>query len=92
MADTNEPPTPIASAPEASESPEAGRQILVPDPRVRANYGDYDENGVDLSLLRYMLQLSPLERVTIMERHARDTLALLDYGRRHRETKAGHDR
>ena len=52
------------------------------------SYGDQDENGVDLSLIRNMLALSPLERLVQMDRHARDTLTLLEYGRRHRESKA----
>jgi hypothetical protein len=46
------------------------------------HYGEQDENGVDLSLLRYMLQLSPLERLQWMERAARDTQLLNEYGRR----------
>jgi hypothetical protein len=56
------------------------------------SYGEYDENGVDLSLLRYLLQLSPLERLRRMEQHARDTLILYEYGRRHREAAAGGHR
>jgi hypothetical protein len=55
------------------------------------NYGEYDENGVDLSLIRYMLQRTPLERLVLMEQHARDTQVLLEYGRRHRQTKAGQN-
>ena len=54
-------------------------------------YGDQDANGVDLSLIRYMLSLSPLERLQVMEQHACDTLALLEYGRRAREAPtSGH--
>ncbi|HKI34200.1 MAG TPA: hypothetical protein VKA46_20275 [Gemmataceae bacterium] len=49
------------------------------------SYGEQDENGVDLSLLRYTLSLSPLERLRHMERHARDTQLLIEYGRRARE-------
>ena len=56
------------------------------------SYGDYDENGVDLSLLRYLLSLSPLERLRLMERHARDTRMLNEYGRRHREASSGSSR
>jgi len=67
-------------------------QVIRPDPAKRTNYGDYDENGVDLSLLRYMLQLTPLERLTLMEKHARDTEILYEYGRKHRESKAAQDR
>jgi hypothetical protein len=55
-------------------------------------YGEYDESGVDVSLLRYMLALSPLERLQRMEAHARDTQILLKYGRRHREAKAAANR
>ena len=49
-------------------------------------YGDYDESGVDLSLIRYVLQLSPLDRLKLMERRARETQVLNEYGRRHIET------
>ena len=54
----------------------------------REAYGEYDENGVDVSLLRYFLRLTPFERLVMMERYARDLTALHEYGRRHRETKA----
>jgi hypothetical protein len=64
-------------------------QIHPSDPRY---YGEYDEAGVDLSLLRYTLSLSPLERLLLMERCARDTLALVEYGRRYRETQAAGNR
>jgi hypothetical protein len=55
-------------------------------------FGDYDNSGVDLSLLRMMLGLSPTERLRLMEKHAQDTLRLLDYGREHRKAKAIADR
>ena len=62
------------------------------DPREKPpradDYGEQDQNGVDVSLIRYMLSLSPLERLRVMERHARDTLALMEYGRRAREAAA----
>lgn len=32
-----------------------------------------------------MLRLSPIERLRVMERHARDRRMLHEYGRRHRE-------
>lgn len=53
---------------------------------------EQDDRGVDLSLLRYMLGLSPLERLVLMEKHARDTEALHELGRKHRETKASPNR
>jgi hypothetical protein len=58
------------------------------DPASPLYYGEYDEAGVDLSLLRYMLRLSPLERLVLMEQHARDTRLLYEYGQRHREAQA----
>ena len=65
------------------------------DPREKPphanDYGPQDENGVDLSLVHYMLSLSPLKRLQVMERHARDTFLLMEYGRRAREaTTSGH--
>jgi hypothetical protein len=50
-------------------------------------FGEYDESGVDLSLLRWFLQLDPIQRLLLMERHARDTQLLNEYGRKHREAK-----
>jgi len=51
----------------------------------QTGYGDQDENGVDLSLIRELLRLSPVDRVRRADRARRDTLRLLDYGRRQRE-------
>ncbi len=55
-------------------------------------YGEQSESGVDVSLLRYLLSLSPLERLVVMERHARDTLQLMEYGRRAREAPPSGNR
>ncbi len=52
----------------------------------------YDENGVDLSLIRFVLTLSPLERLQYMERRARETRILNEYGRQHREARVRADR
>ena len=57
-----------------------------------ASSNQYDENGVDLSLLRYMLQLSPLERLRLMEQKAREMSVLYEYGRRHREAQSNKHR
>ena len=51
-------------------------------------YGEQDENGVDLSLIRENLRRSPTERVRRGDQARRDTLRLLDYGRRNREERA----
>ena len=39
-------------------------------------YGEQDENGVDLSLIRSILQLSPTERVRRADRERRALLEL----------------
>jgi hypothetical protein len=52
----------------------------------------YDERGVDSSLLRSLLALSPLERLQFMERQANETRKLNEYGRRARQAATGADR
>lgn len=49
------------------------------------NYGEQDENGVDLTLIRYMLSLPTSERLRKMDEFAEGTLRLFEIGRRHRE-------
>jgi hypothetical protein len=51
-------------------------------------YGEQDENGVDLSLIRENLNLAPRERLRRGDRAREDALRLLEYGRRQRETDA----
>ena len=51
-------------------------------------YGEQDENGVDLSLIRANLKLSPQERLVRGDRALEEALRLLDYGRQQRETAA----
>ena len=48
-------------------------------------YGEQDENGVDLSMIRELLRLTPAERLRRADRARRDALRLLEYGRRHRQ-------
>lgn len=62
--------------------------FLISPAGVPSTYGDCDENGVDLSLIRENLRLTPLERVRKADRARRQTLALLQYGRQHRENTA----
>ena len=52
------------------------------DPR---RYGEQDENGVDLSLIRSILQLTPTERIRRSDKARRDALRLRKYGRLHRQ-------
>jgi hypothetical protein len=51
------------------------------------SYGDQDENGVDVSLIRDLLRLTPRERVLRMSAAARNAFRLYEYGRRHREAR-----
>lgn len=48
-------------------------------------YGERDENGVDLSLIRENLKLTPVERLRKGDAARRQTLRLMAYGRKHRE-------
>jgi hypothetical protein len=58
------------------------------DPRSPLWYGEQDENGVDLSLIRENLKLSPRDRLIGAEVARRSTLRLMEYGRRKRDTDA----
>lgn len=55
-------------------------------------YGEQDENGIDLSLIRENLKLSPLERARLADDMRRQAEALLEAGRRHREKSIREDR
>jgi|tagenome__1003787_1003787.scaffolds.fasta_scaffold8843301_1 hypothetical protein len=55
-------------------------------------YGEQDENGVDLSLIRENLKLSPKDRLLRGDRARRSALRLLEYGRRQRESAAKRKR
>ena len=68
MAERSSNPEPEAPA---CHSSEANDRVRYPLGRY---YGEYNEAGVDLSLLRSFLKLTPLERLVVMESHARDTL------------------
>ncbi|MCH8052712.1 MAG: hypothetical protein IH895_01500 [Planctomycetes bacterium] len=60
-----------------------------PDP---LDYGEQDENGIDLSLIRENLRLTPLERIRKADAARRQALRLLEHGRRHREDTFREDR
>jgi hypothetical protein len=93
MSDSEQPETTEATTgPEAGEEPAARLEELLKRPPNWDYFGEYDENGVDLSLLRYMLSLSPLERLRVIDRAARDALILMEHGRRHREAQSGRHR
>jgi hypothetical protein len=52
----------------------------------------YDASGVDITLIQKLLALSPEERLQHMERCARETKLLMEYGRRHRQAVADKNR
>jgi len=52
------------------------------------DYGEQDENGVDLTLIRYMLSLTPTQRLRMNDEYARGTLRLMEIGRQNREKQA----
>jgi hypothetical protein len=81
----------MSSFPETSRVTQSSTGDAPLHPSVQA-YPEQDENGVDLSLLRYMLQLPPLERLRLMERKAREMLILHEHGRRHREAQSARNR
>jgi hypothetical protein len=54
--------------------------------------GEYDENGVDVSLIRHLLSLTPRERVIRMTEASRGAYQLYEYGRRHREARSTQGR
>ena len=51
-------------------------------------YGEQDENGTDLSLIRYNLSLPPEERLLQGDRACDSALQLMEYARRQRELGA----
>lgn len=52
-------------------------------------YGEQDENGIDLSLIRANLKLTPLERARRAEWARLAALQMMEYGRKYREDLAG---
>lgn len=55
-------------------------------------YGEQDENGIDLSLIRENLRLTPLERIRQGNQAREQALRLLEYGRIHRQDAVRKDR
>jgi hypothetical protein len=55
-------------------------------------YGEQDENGIDLSLIRSNLELAPLERIRRHDAHLYDFLRLRELGRKHFQIPVRADR
>lgn len=54
---------------------------------IHTPYGEQDENGTDLSLIRWLLTLSPAERLMWGDRARDDALRLQEFGRRQRQSE-----
>lgn len=55
------------------------RRMATPSPDPKSDPGylpDYSEDGVDLSLIRWMLSLTPRERLEFAEQHANSILKI----------------
>lgn len=55
-------------------------------------YGEQDENGVDLSLIRENLKLTPEERLLKGDSARRGALELLEYARRNAQERSATNR
>ncbi len=55
-------------------------------------YGEQEQNGVDLSLIRENLKLTPEERLLRSDQAAAGALELMEYGRIAREKQTSRDR
>ena len=66
-------------------------RMKVPQER-SGEYGEQDENGIDLSLIRRNLRLTPEERLIRGDRARRNFFLLRKYGRRYREERPASDR
>jgi hypothetical protein len=52
---------------------------------IQTPYGEQDENGTDLSLIRSSLDRSPTERLLVMDEACRGVIQLFEHGRKHRQ-------
>jgi hypothetical protein len=59
---------------------------------IQTPYGEQDENGTDLSLIRVNLRLTPADRLLQGDLARRGALQLREYGRRAREKSAATNR
>ena len=55
---------------------------------IQTAYGEQDENGTDLSLIRWLLRLSPVERVRMADGARREVLKMREHVRRERKERA----
>jgi hypothetical protein len=62
---------------------ESSEDVLIASTRsVQTAYGEQDENGTDLSLIRELLRLSPAERLRRGDEATTDALRLRTHARR----------
>lgn len=77
--------TPVSATPIEPTGSEWTPEQLAAFQAWSAGYGEQDENGIDLSLIRSNLKLTPLERVRLGDRARRMSLELQEIGQRQRE-------
>jgi hypothetical protein len=63
-----------------------------PEDASKPQYGEQDENGIDLSLIRRNLKLTPEERLIRGDKARRNFFLLREYGQRYREERSRQDR
>ena len=66
--------------------PLANKETLEPDaePAKQSSLPTHSEDGIDLTLIRWMLSLTPLERLRVGQRYARSAQRLRNAPRRTR--------
>ncbi len=74
------PLTPEQNAILDAADPERREALLAALPHIGSDFPEQDENGVDLSLIRAQLRLSPSERLRKSERKSRDTARMIRFG------------
>jgi hypothetical protein len=56
--------------------------LILSTKSIQTVYGEQDENGTDLSLIRWLLRLSPVERVRMADGARREVLKMREHVRR----------
>ena len=69
-----------------------GEATLPDELRDATYYGEQDENGVDLSLIRENLKLTPRERIRRADAGRRQALRLMEHARRRQENTVRNHR
>lgn len=77
----------MAAIDEAAEPTDWRDAPITSTRSIQTPYGEQDENGTDLSLIRWLLAMSPEERLLCGDRGRHSALEALNCGRRRRGEK-----